>query len=103
MDDRELLQHLLDLESEASALVDDAQAEADKRVSEGEKRNRERHDEVYAKEVRTLEASFAETVAATKDTVKKQLEAYHDKLKAAPLNTEAFSSLAKKLLAVKES
>lgn len=102
MDDSELLRHLLDLESEAAALVDDAQAEADRRVAEGEKKNRERHDEVYAEEVRALEASFTETVADTKNKARKQLEAYEAQLKAAPCNTEAFFSLAEKLLELKE-
>ena len=46
MDDQELLQHLLDLDNKAAALVSDAQTEADRRITEGEKQNHARYDEV---------------------------------------------------------
>ena len=98
MDDQEILQHLLSLENEATAMVDDAQAEADRRVAEGEKQNRARYDETYAKEVEALEASFVEKIALTRDNYRKELEAYHDSLKNVPLDREAFFSLAEELL-----
>ncbi|MDR0497112.1 MAG: hypothetical protein LBH42_05825 [Treponema sp.] len=100
MDDHEILQHLLDIENEAAALVDEAQAEADRRISEGEKQNRAHHDEVYAAEVKTHEASFAEETALARDNYRKQLEAYHENLKTMPLDREAFFSLAEKLLLI---
>ena len=102
MDDREILEHLLNLESKAAALVSDAQVEADKRVSEGEKQNRARFDRVYAGEVEALEASFNKNIELTRDDYQKQLETYHESLKTMPLNTEAFFSLAEKLLFVRE-
>ena len=102
MDDHEILQHLLNLESEAATLVDDAQAEADRRVAEGEKLNRSRYDEVYAKEVEALETSFAEKIALTRANYREQLEAYRDTLKTVHVNTEAFSSLVGKLLFERE-
>ena len=102
MDDREILQHLLSLESEAAALVDDAQAEADRRVAEGEKQNRVRYDETYAEEVKTLEASYTEKIAFTRDNYRKELEAYHDSLKNVPLDREAFFSLAERFLVLRK-
>ena len=98
MDDHEILQHLLSLEREAAALVDDAQAEADRRLSEGEKHNRARYDESYAKEVEAMEASFTEKINLTKDNYREQLEAYRDSLKAVKTDTEGFSLLVEKLL-----
>lgn len=103
MDDHEILQHLLNLESEAAALVDDAQAEADKRVSEGERHNRERYDELYTQEVKALEASFAADVSAARDDYRRQLDAYRDSLKTAPLDRGAFSALAEKFLLAKDA
>jgi len=98
MDDHEILQHLLSLENEAAALVDDAQAEADRRVSEGEKLNRSRYDETYAREVETLEVAYVQKITAVKEGYRKLLEEYGNNLKAMALNLEAFSSLAEALL-----
>ena len=98
MDDHEILQHLLSLENEAAALVDDAQAEADRRVSEGEKLNRSRYEETYAREVEALEVSYVEKIAAVREGYRKQLDEYSNTLRAVALNPEAFSSLAETLL-----
>jgi vacuolar-type H+-ATPase subunit H len=98
MDDHEVLQHLLNLETKSATLVDEAQAEADRRIAEGEKQNRLRYDEAYAQEVEALETSFTQTIAALREDCRKQLEFYRDVMKRTPLDTEAFSSLAEKLL-----
>ena len=98
MEDHEILRHLLDLEKEASSMVEDAQAEADRKLSAGEKQNRARHDEIYAREVQVLEAAFSENLETAKEDYRKQLDAYRESLKTMPLDTKAFSSLAEKLL-----
>jgi vacuolar-type H+-ATPase subunit H len=103
MDDQEILKHLLNLESEARALVDDAQAEADRRVSEGERQNRALYEEAYAREVESLEDHYTKNLAEVKEDYRKQLEAYRETLKAIPHNMEDFSSLAEKLLFYKEA
>jgi len=103
MENQEILQHLLEIESKAATLVDDAQAEADRRVAEAEKQNRARYDEQYAKEVETLEETFSRDVALAKENYRKQLEDYHDSLKAQPPDTKAFFLLAEKLLVSGES
>ena len=98
MDDRDVLQQLLNLESEASALVYDAQVEADRRTSEGERQNRIRYEEAYAREVESLEGHYAQSIAAVRENYRQQLEAYGHSLKAQPIDMKAFSSLAEKLL-----
>jgi len=107
MDGNNILQHLLDLEKQAAALVDEAQEEADRRMSEGEKKYRMRCDEFYARELETLEKAYAENNAAVKESYQKQLEEYRESLdtqagnRANPvyaLNQEAFSALAEKYL-----
>ena len=100
MDEHEILRHLLDLEKEAAALIDDAQAEADRRISEGEKANRIRFDDVYARELEALESSYEEKIAAVNEDFRKQLEDYRKNLKAVSPNLKAFSSIAGKLLRV---
>jgi len=102
MDDHEVLQHLLNLEAEAAALVNDAQAEADRRISEGEKLNRSRYDEIYTREAAALEAQFALDLAVFKENYEKQLEEYRESLITQPRDTAAFSSLAEKYLFMKE-
>ena len=50
MDNTEVLGHLLKIESEAAVLVNEAQAEADKRVTEAEKILRSGFDERFSAE-----------------------------------------------------
>ena len=98
MDDHEVLQHLLNLEKEASALVNDAQVEADRRISEGEKQNRALYEDVYAREVESLEGHCAENLAVVREDYRKQLEVYRESLKTMPIDMKTFSILAEKLL-----
>jgi regulator of protease activity HflC (stomatin/prohibitin superfamily) len=103
MENHEILQHLLEIESKAATLVDDAQAEADRRVSEGEKQNRARYDELYASEVAALEKAFSADIALARENYRNQLEDYHNSLKAQSLDTKSFFTLAEKLLVFRES
>jgi len=98
MDDREVLQHLLNLDSKAASLVNDAQAEADRRVSEAEKQNRAHYDEVYSAEVAELEASYSKNISRVKEDYRTQLDDYLESLRSIPLDRASFSSLAEKLL-----
>jgi F0F1-type ATP synthase membrane subunit b/b' len=90
---RELLGHLLKIEAEAAALVDDAQAEADRRVAEGERQNRARYEERYGQEAAALEAEYVKAVAAVKENYKRELDAYRDGLAAIKTDTEGFAAL----------
>jgi len=103
MENNEILQHLLEIENKAATLVDDAQAEADRRVSEAEKQNRARYDEQYAREVEALEAAFSRDISLAREDYRRQLEEYHNSLKALPPDTNAFFSLAEKLFVSGES
>ena len=97
MDDG-FLQHLLNLEKEAGVLVYDAQEEADKRISGGEKQNRIRFEEAYAREVEALEEKYNQNLAAAKENYRQQLELYRESLRAQSDDTKAFFSLAEKFL-----
>jgi vacuolar-type H+-ATPase subunit H len=90
MDEQDVLRHLLELEAEASTLVNDAQAEADRRLAEGENQNRRLYDEQYNRETGRLEARYGEKIAGVKEEYKKQLDFYRTGLDSLPVNTEAF-------------
>ncbi|MDR0598267.1 MAG: hypothetical protein LBG14_07150 [Treponema sp.] len=97
-DGRDVLQRLLQVESEAAVLVDDAQAEADRRVAEGEKESRARYDRRYSQEAALLDEDYARTVLAIKEDYQKQLDAYRESLDAMPVRKDDFFALAERLL-----
>ena len=90
---RELLGHLLKIEAEAAALVDDAQAEADRRIAGGERQNRARYEERYGQEASALEAEYAKEIAAVRENYKGELDAYRDSLAAIKTDIDGFSAL----------
>jgi regulator of protease activity HflC (stomatin/prohibitin superfamily) len=97
MDSDTVLQHLLKVESQAASLVDEAQAEADRRVAEGEKEGRARYDERYGREAAKLNGEYEAAARAVKADYTRQLDAYRDSLAAMPVHGAAFSALAERL------
>jgi ethanolamine utilization cobalamin adenosyltransferase len=98
MDEQDVLRHLLDVESRASVLVDDAQAEADRRIAESEKQYRARYDEEYGREAAELESRYEGDLGAVKEHYKQQLDAYRNSLAAIPVYRGDFASRVEKLL-----
>jgi vacuolar-type H+-ATPase subunit H len=98
MDEDGVLRHLLEVEAEATALVDSAQAEADKRLSDGEKLNRERYDQRYGKEVAEFDADYQKQIDAVQADYQKQIDAYRAELDAMPVDNGRFMELAGRLL-----
>jgi F0F1-type ATP synthase membrane subunit b/b' len=96
--DRQVLGHLLQIEAEAAALVDDAQAEADRRIAEGERQNRARYDEQYGREAAELEQGYDKEVAAVKADYQHQIDGYRKSLDAITVNRDRFSALMDALL-----
>lgn len=96
--DENILQHLLQVESDAAALVNNAQAEADRRLAEGEKQNRQRYDEAYSREVAELDAGFEREIKTVKEDYQRQLETYRENLSHIKADTENFFKLVESLL-----
>lgn len=94
----DVLRHLLDIEDRAAGLVDDAQAEADRRLKECEEAGRARYDEGYRLLAEKLDAEYRERMAAVRVEYGKGLEEYRAGLSAMPLMGKDFSTLAFKLL-----
>ncbi|MDR1024989.1 MAG: hypothetical protein LBL56_04620 [Treponema sp.] len=94
-----ILGHLLKVEADAASLVDDAQAEADRRIAESEKQNRSRYDEEYAQKAAELDRAFEDEITRIRADYQDQLEAYRKGLDLIPVDQERFSALMDELLA----
>jgi F0F1-type ATP synthase membrane subunit b/b' len=94
-----ILGHLLKIEADASALVDDARAEADRRIAESEKQSRSRYEEAYASKAGALDRAFEEEMARIRADYQEQLAAYRRDLEALPVDQGRFSALMDELLA----
>ncbi|MDR0526055.1 MAG: hypothetical protein LBG90_09335 [Spirochaetaceae bacterium] len=98
MQEPEVLRHLLKIEADAAALVDDAQIEADKRVAEAEKQNRKVYEDRYAKEFAVLNETYEQEIAGIKGDHQTQLETYRQSLESLSLRPDRFAELAGSLL-----
>jgi len=93
MDNDEILGHLLKIESEAAALVNDAQAEADKRVLEAEKQNHAVYEERYHREGERLENEFQALKEKIRQQYQTELESYSNKITSLHVDVNRFSAL----------
>jgi F0F1-type ATP synthase membrane subunit b/b' len=91
--DENVLGHLLKIEAEASALVDDAQAEADRRVAEAEKQNRSLYDHEYSRRAAELEAAYTGEITRIKADYRNRIEEYRKSLEALSADQGRFSAL----------
>ncbi|MDR1301515.1 MAG: hypothetical protein LBK43_03480 [Treponema sp.] len=98
MNEQPVLQHLLQLETEAAALVDDAQAESDRRLAEGEKRNRKQYDEQYNLEMASIDKEYTQKHSEVEAAYQQELDRYRENLNALPVYMERFFALVTTLL-----
>ena len=95
----DVLENILKIEAQASALVKDAQAEADRRIIEAEKINRIHYDESYQKEAEKLENELIDLKNKIKQQYQEELKAYKEKISNLCVNRENFFSLLNELIA----
>jgi vacuolar-type H+-ATPase subunit H len=98
MDNNEVLDHLLKIEQEAAALVNDAQAEADNRITEAEKQNRAAYDKRFREENERLEKEFLQSKELVRQQYKKELETYKEKNSSVHVNNDRFSAMLDSLV-----
>ena len=98
MDDSDILQHLLKIEGQAATLVDDAQAEADRRVKEAEEQNRLAFDRAYHTLTAELEAAYQKTADAVNGDYNKLLSEFRASLDCMSKQEKNFSALAFSML-----
>ena len=93
-----VLDHLLKVEAEASALVNDAQNEADKRIRENEEKNRIAFDEKIKLEIQTQESIFNSEKEKTNSQYYQALQEYRDEISKIIIDEERFSGLLNEYL-----
>jgi F0F1-type ATP synthase membrane subunit b/b' len=93
-----VLEHLLRIEAEATALVDEAQAEADRRVAEGEKQSRLRYEERYAMKAAEMEAAHNKEIGNIRERYERQLAAYRESLTAITADNNRFKAMVESFL-----
>jgi vacuolar-type H+-ATPase subunit H len=98
MDNKEVIDHLLKIESEAAALVNDAQAEADNRITEAEKQNRAAFDKRFLEENQRLEKEFLQLKEQARQEYRKELETYKERISSVHVNNDRFSALLDSLV-----
>jgi len=98
MDNHEVLDHLLKIETEAATLVKEAQAEADRRVTEAEKQNRAAYDKRFVEENQRLEKEFLQSKELARQQYQKELETYKEKISSVNVNNDRFSNLLDSLV-----
>jgi vacuolar-type H+-ATPase subunit H len=98
MDNNEVLDHLLKIESEAAALVNDAQAEADRRMTEAEKQNRAAYDSRFREESESLEKGFLQAKEQARQRYQEELETYKAKISSVHVDNDRFSALLDSLV-----
>jgi len=98
MDNKEVIDHLLKIESEAAALVNDAQAEADNRITEAEKQNRAVYEKRFLEENQRLEKEFLQSKELARQQYRKELETYKEKISSVNVNNDRFSALLDSLV-----
>ena len=98
MNDEDALGRLLKIEAEAAALVNDAQAEADRRAAEGERQSRDASEERYRAEAEALEREYQNEKEHVKNQYQNELAAYREKLSAIRGDMDRFSALLDRLI-----
>ncbi|MCL2043659.1 MAG: hypothetical protein FWG89_05910 [Treponema sp.] len=98
MDNNEVLDHLLKIESEAARFVNDAQADASTKMTEAEKYNRAVFEKRYREENEKFESNFAQSVELAQQRYRAELEAYNQKISSFETDVDGFSAMMDKLV-----
>ena len=87
------LEHLLEVEASASAMVNDAHLEADRRVRENDEKNRIAYEERYKSEIHAREESLKIKKEETKIKYQKALDDYRREISGVNVDEKRFSVL----------
>jgi len=99
MENANTLDHLLQIETKAASLVNDAQAEAGRRINENEAKNHAAYEERFKAKVQELEALLKEEKEKIKNRYQNELDEYRREISKANVNVERFSALLNNYLA----
>ena len=97
------LDHLLETEAAAAAIVEDAQKEADKRIHDNEEKNRAVFDERYKAEVRRHLSLLNEEIEKIKVQYKKTLDDHRNEISGLSAEKEEFCALLNKYILIESA
>lgn len=92
------LNHLLEVEKNATALINDAAEEVDRRLSEARAKYNAEYKTRYEKEASALEAEYQENHNKIAEKYQKEFESYKETLAARPQDSKAFADLLNRLV-----
>ena len=92
------INHLLEVEKNASALINDAAQEVGRRLSEARVKYNSEYKARYDKTAASLEAEYQTNHNSIAEKYQKEIDSYKESLAAKAQNYEAFSSLLDKLI-----
>lgn len=92
------INHLLEVEKNASALINDAAQEADRRLSDAHSKYNAAYKQRYDAVTAELEVEYQTNHTQIAEKYQKEIDTYKESLAAKPQNYEAFSSLLDSLL-----
>lgn len=92
------INHLLEVEKNASALINDAAQEVDRRLSEARAKYNSEYKARYDETAASLEAEYQTNHNSIAEKYQKEIDSYKESLEAKAQNYEAFSSLLDKLI-----
>jgi vacuolar-type H+-ATPase subunit H len=99
MENDNTLEHLLKVEAQAAALVNDAQTEADRRIHENEEKNRKIYEERFKVEAQKHELSLRKEKEKIREQYQQTLEEYRNGISTAKTDVEKFSALFNRYVA----
>ena len=92
------INHLLEVEKNAAALISDAAEEADRRLSQARAQYNAEYKNRYEKEAARLEAEFQTAHEQIAEKYQKEIDSYKESLAAKPQDSKAFSATLEKLI-----
>ena len=92
------INHLLEVEKNASALINDAAQEVDRRLSEARVKYNSEYKARYDKTAASLEAEYQTNHNSIAEKYQKEIDSYKESLEAKAQNYEAFSFFLNKLI-----
>lgn len=94
----DVINHLLEVEKNASVLIDDAKIEADKRVAEARSKYNQEYKAGYETIASEKDAAYHKKLQEITDKHSAEIESFKKSFEDKPQNTEAFNALLEKLL-----
>jgi vacuolar-type H+-ATPase subunit H len=93
------LDYLLQVEAKAAALIEEAQAEADRRINDNDEKQHAVYDECFRMEVQAQEILLQENNVKIKEQYQQRLDEYRNEISGIDINKEHFFATLNKYIA----